>query len=407
MRKYARYLLTAGFLALAMMLLYLSAIAWGSLALGKVMFRLESPVSISEGLEVMRQREEALENEGEQEEGLPPALCLWGQKTEVMLENKNLSKAAQATAILLCGEPGLVFDGCQVPVQGDRDGCVISEGTAWELFGSIQVEGMEVSYGEAAYVIRQVLPIQGNIIAFQAAKPVENGEGGQQKNGQAQAAGQQPMEETLDRVMVKKQGGVSSRDLILELGMRYNLSVQMLDIELLRGVSGCCMLLAPFTVCAFVCQSFYRQCKKQKTMPGKIVMAGVSLLLMALSVFLLKNQIQVPEDYIPSRWSEFSFWTGLWEEKAGAVKFLVGMDKAELDYGWVNPFFKAAGCGLLAEMFLAAGIVSGWASWTHRWGQGKVSGIASWTHRRGSGKSSGMAAWMHQQDKKDKFKGSF
>ena len=42
MGKYAKHLAAVGFLVLAMVLLYLSAAAWGSLALGKVMFHLES-----------------------------------------------------------------------------------------------------------------------------------------------------------------------------------------------------------------------------------------------------------------------------------------------------------------------------------------------------------------------------
>lgn len=404
MGKYIRYLLAAGFLALAMALLYMSAVAWGSLALGKVMFRLESPVSVSEGLEVMRQNKEDLEEGLEEENGPAPVLCIWGQKTGVMLQNKNLSKTVQANAILLCGEPELVFDGCQVPVQGDYGGCIISEETAWELFGSRQVEGKEVSYGEKAYVIRQVLPIQGNMIAFQAAKSVENPGGGQQGESQAQPAPDSPTEEKLDRVMAKKQEGVLGRELILGLSMRYNLSVQMLDIELLRGISGACMLLAPFTVCAFVFLFFCRQCKKQKTMPGKSAMAGVALLLAVASVFLLKGQMQIPDDYIPSRWSDFSFWTGLWREKAEAVKFLVGMDKAELDYGWIGQFFKAAGFGLLSEAFLALGIASGYMAGMHRRGKGKISSSASGVHGWGKGKASIRIAWVQKPGKRKKFK---
>ena len=58
MGKYAKHLAAVGLLVLAMVLLYLSAAAWGSLALGKVMFHLESPISISEGVEVMDRAEE-------------------------------------------------------------------------------------------------------------------------------------------------------------------------------------------------------------------------------------------------------------------------------------------------------------------------------------------------------------
>ena len=86
-------------------------------------------------------------------------------------------------------------------------------------------------------------------------------------------------------------------------------------------------------------------------------MAGALILLAAVTFRFLKGQIRISEDYIPSRWSDFSFWSSLWQEKADAVKFLVGMEKTELDNRWAYGFLKAAGCGLLAEILLLAGLV--------------------------------------------------
>ncbi len=349
MRKYMRYLAPVGILALAMGLLYLSAVAWGSLALEKVMFYLESPISITEGMEVMEYLQEQAEKGGEEE--APPVLCIWGQKEGVTLENKDLSRAAEANAILLCGSPGLVLEGCQVPVQGDEEGCVLSEEAAWALFGSSQVAGKEVSYREASYTIRQVLPIRGNIIAFQAGKRQ-----GSRTGSQAQPDGE--AEETLNRVTAKKQEGISSRSLSAKLAMQCGLSVRMLDLELLRGIGGGFMLLAPVTACGVFFVILLRQCKGQKSLAGKAAMAGASLLLAGIFFLFLKGQVRIPEDYIPSRWSDFSFWTGLWQEKLEAVKFLVGMEKAELDYEWVDGFRKAAGCGLFAEFLSVVGMVA-------------------------------------------------
>ena len=117
MGKYAKHLAAVGFLVLAMVLLYLSAAAWGSLALGKVMFHLESPISISEGVEVMDRAEEDSED-AEEGRQLLPAFCIWGQKEGIAVENKNLSRTSTADAILLCGEPGLVLRAASFPYGG-------------------------------------------------------------------------------------------------------------------------------------------------------------------------------------------------------------------------------------------------------------------------------------------------
>ncbi|MCI9647080.1 MAG: hypothetical protein HFH40_09820 [Lachnospiraceae bacterium] len=377
MGKYAKHLAAVGFLVLAMVLLYLSAAAWGSLALGKVMFHLESPISISEGVEVMDRAEEDSED-AEEGRQLLPAFCIWGQKEGIAVENKNLSRTSTADAILLCGEPGLVFEGCQLPIWGDGQGCIISEDTAWELFGSSQVVGKEVSCRGTSYVVRQVLPIQGNMIAFQlgqrsaaagerqgdpSGSPSRQsgssfGQGNQVYSGGSSGQGSQVWaEEQLDRITLKSEEGISKRTLEGTLGMQYGLSVQLLDIELLGGISGACMLFAPVTICVFFAALICRQYKKQKTRPGKAWMAGALILLAAVTFLFLKGQIRISEDYIPSRWSDFSFWSSLWQEKADAVKFLVGMEKTELDNRWAYGFLKAAGCGLLAEILLLAGLV--------------------------------------------------
>lgn len=390
MGKYVRHLAAAGILAFAMALLYLSAAAWGRLALGKVMFRLESPVSVPEGMEVLKQAEE---QKKEAEEGDPvlPDLCIWGQKEGVTVENKNLSRAAVADAIFLCGEAGLVLEGCRVPMREDGQGCVISEDAAWELFGSSQVVEKEVSCGETSYVIRQVLPIQGKIIAFQVGTAGQaDGAAGQagvtasQAGGAAGragvtagqagvtagqagsiagqadgAAGQAWAEEQLDRITLKSGEGLSKSSLAGLLSMQYGLSAQLLDIELLGGISGLCMLLAPITVCVCVGMLIYRQYQKQEAWPGKAWMAGCLVLLAGISFLFIKSQVRIPEDYIPSRWSDFSFWSGLWQQKAQAVKFLVGMEKTELDDRWIYDFSKAAGYGLLAEILLVAGLACG------------------------------------------------
>lgn len=394
MGKYVKHLTAVGFLALAMLLLYLSAAAWGSLVLGNVMFHLESPLSISEGMEVMGQAEEDSEHAEEGRQFLP-AFCIWGQKEGIAVENKNLSRTSTADAILLCGEPGLVFEGCQLPIRGDGQGCIISEDTAWELFGSSQVVGKEVSCRGTSYVVRQVLPIQGHMIAFQlgqrsvtagqqqgvpsgslsgqgnqvysssssgqgnsAQSGGSSGQGDSAQSGGSSGQGSQAWaEEQLDRITLKNEEGISERTLEGTLGMQYGLSVQLLDIELLGGISGACMLLAPVTLCIFFAALIYWQYKKQKTRPGKAWMAGALILLATVAFLFLKGQIRISEDYIPSRWSDFSFWSSLWQEKADAVKFLVGMEKTELDNRWAYGFLKAAGCGLLAEILLLAGLV--------------------------------------------------
>ena len=76
------------------------------------------------------------------------------------------------------------------------------------------------------------------------------------------------------------------------------------------------------------------------------------MVLAAMLLLFLKGFVKIPEGYIPTRWSEFSFWARLWETKTEGVRLLLRMPKSVLDAGWMGDFFRAAAYGLLAEALL-------------------------------------------------------
>lgn len=363
--------------ALAMILFYLSASAWGGLvwAKDKVQFYLEQPVSIREAQEVIKQDQKT-------EEKALPEFCLWGQKKDVMLTNENLSRSTQANAVLLCGNPEVLFADCRVPVREDSQGCLVDEQTAWELFGSSQAVGKELSYEGQPYTIRKVISGKEKIIAFQVSDDSVSGEGDQENEKQGNA-------DALSRITVQKPEGTSIQELASLWEYQYGISVRILDMELLRGMSGVCVLLFPVTVCIFFWRYLYgiadqiplilkkenpwRQIQ-QETRPGKrlqhkfvlpdgrlpkVLKGAASLLMVMVVLWLLGRWVRIPADYIPTRWSDFSFWTGLWKEKADGMKFLLEIPKADLDYEWVTGFFKSVGCGLWAEgLLVLSGIIT-------------------------------------------------
>ena len=82
----------------------------------------------------------------------------------------------------------------------------------------------------------------------------------------------------------------------------------------------------------------------------------MSLVLAVCFFILLKGQINIPDDYIPTRWSQFSFWQYLWLQKQEAVELLIKIPKTNLDYSWGEMFTRTLSCGIIAEIFLLFGI---------------------------------------------------
>lgn len=342
MRRYVAYFLRVGILAVAMLLFYLAAVAWGKMALGHTMFYLKEPLTIQEALAEAKQQKEADEDKVDDAAGTGTEtfldFCIWGQKERVTLKNETLFRSIQADAILLCGNPELLFAGCRFPLPEDEGGCVIDEQAAWELFGGVDAVGGEVSYEGNAYTVRQVIPGREKTVAFQLSEG--NGEDGQQK--------------ILDRMNVRKSRNSSVTELERTIASQFGFAVTILDLELLHGIAGGCVLLIPCSVCmCFFCY-FAGQYKRQEKITRKAVMAGTILAMAVFFMFLLKRWVNIPDDYIPARWSEFQFWRTLWEDKANALKFLLQMKKTGVDIGWMGSFYQAVCYGLLAEaLFLS------------------------------------------------------
>ena len=392
MKQYGKYLAAAGIAAFGIIFSCLSASAWGRMAQAKdrVMLYLKNPISLEEASAVVKQNQEAAEEyqqgqevaeeyqQGRQgaeeyeqgQQGKEPAFqfCIWGQKEDVLLSNENLSRSVKADAIVLCGNPELLFEDCRMPVREDDRGCLLDEKAAWELFGDVQAAGKEISCEGKNYTIRNVVPGTEGLIAFQAGKGQAEKSGGLEGEKSSDS-----IDGVMQRITIQKPEGYSVDDLESAWSNRYGIFADVLDTELLRGIGGCCVLLFPISLCLLFGIYLYRQRtlwdvpswasgrligdNRQKSFLQKSFLqkaAAVELLLVlaAMLLLFLKGFVKIPEGYIPTRWSEFSFWARLWETKTEGVRLLLRMPKSVLDAGWMGDFFRAAAYGLLAEALL-------------------------------------------------------
>lgn len=361
MKKYGSCLLVAGMAVAGCLLFYLSAVFWGNLGWTRedIMFCISEPISENQAVLVMEQHldrlEKDIQNSEEQKE--IPEFCIWGQKEQALVTNENLSRSISAEVILFSGSPELLFEDCRVPQREDRQGCLVDQEAAWKLFGSIQVTGKEITYEENHYIIRKVIPGTNGIAAFPAASSQTN----TGKTMPAQAAqglnALQSEEKALDRVTIKKPENQSVNELQTGWSGWYGVDIQRLDMELLRGLEGFCVLLVPVTVCVFFLIYLCSQFRNQEGWKGKTVMICLILAFILLALFLSGKWINIPDDYIPAKWSDFAFWSQLVKQKQEAVKLLLKIPKSVLDYGWIKYFLTGAGFGLAAEVLTILTVV--------------------------------------------------
>lgn len=364
-KTYVKYVAAIVVVGLVIFLSCLSFAADGALGFVKqrAMFCLEQPISNQEA-ESMRQEiekgwekfsQDAAEMEIGQTDALQkgnrsellPEFCIWGQKDGVSITNQDLERNVQADEILLCGNPELVFEDCRMLDREDTDGCLVDEKTAWELFGSLDVTGQRLTCEGKDYTIRGVIP--GNKKVF--AHMVDGSQPAPQTETRAEAE-EPALENSLDRITLQRLEGKSIQELYLEWSSRYNVFAKLMDLELLQGISGCCMLLMPTTLCICLLWYLCRRFRKTEQLWQKAGIAGLALLVFIGFGFFLKHRVRIPDEYIPTRWSDFSFWSRLWKEKWEAVQLLLQMPKADVDYGWMEGLMRMAGFGVLSEILL-------------------------------------------------------
>lgn len=360
-KTYVKYVIIAAAAGLGLLLFCLSAVSWGQqiLAKDRVMFYLEQPLSVQDAEAAAEKSQEEKQADNGQEEGaeLTPKFCIWGQKDKVEIANHNLCRNAQADAILMCGNPELLFEDCRLPGREDIQGCLLDEKTAWELFGSSEVTGKEVSYEGKNYIIRKVLPGEERIFAYQvSSKKADGGVSGIQPENESFGGEQNGTDSVLSRITMQKPETKTLQDLQSLWGNKYGISVTILDLQLLRGIGGFVVLLVPLTSCIYFLWYLFCQYREQSQIVWKAAVAVLGMALAVCFFILLKKQINIPDDYIPTRWSDFSFWQNLWLQKQDAVKLLIKMPKTNLDYSWVATFGRTLGCGISAEIFMLFGI---------------------------------------------------
>ena len=123
------------------------------------MLTLDDPVTLDQ---------ESVRKFSEQNEEL--TFTLFSEAADESLNNKEFNRSTAVTMLFIYGNSGLLFHGENPLTQEDTDGCLISEGTAWDLFGNTNVVGKEISYGEKKYYIRGVIKEASPLCVLEADK---------------------------------------------------------------------------------------------------------------------------------------------------------------------------------------------------------------------------------------------
>lgn len=215
-------------------------------------------------------------------------LVLYKNLENQEIENKNLGRSIQAHVIKAEGNMQLVF-----PVellQGnfvssfDEEGCVISKSLSEEAFGNQNGTGQELQYEGKGYRVRGILNCQENILMVSGKKG-----------------------ETYPGIRIRYEKTGASGAIEVMQGILPMREAIKMEGDLYAGLSG--VIFSCSLILAFLASM---RLLRKKSGIGK---GSCFFLAVTGIVLLVYMNLSFSSDYLPSAWSDFSFWGELWREK--------------------------------------------------------------------------------------------
>ena len=250
--------------------------------------------------------------------------CFYWDGGMTTLTEPDYGRSAQVMAAGILGDGSLYDKRIRGFWEKDKEGCVIDGDTAWKLFGTREAEGRQLVYGEKTYQVRQVLPWKQRMILIRPEK-----------------------EETVyTRVFLKNERLQDSKTAEQFL-MAYGLNGMVVDSGFLMSTARMFLLIFPGIVLGILflkANQERRLCRGEK---GALWMwTGACVLIVAAAAVLLWKNMEIPQEWIPSRWSDFQFWSDKFRQLEEKVRLFLMLPKTVGQAENILEFVKCAGCSM-------------------------------------------------------------
>ena len=248
------------------------------------------------------QLEKIQKEEADHEKRLMDNLLACEQTQQVDLKNKNLDTNTRTTMIHVFGDIQLLISKQQIVsgefiYQGDSEGAIISKKVAYDLWGSLDVVGKEFSDKNKDYIVRGILDEEVPAVIVQLSKADE------ELIKMSQLRVQFINSENIQRQLEILRGRYELEDTVVINLSRISIILSQI-IYLPMWIVGIWGLIKLYKLL----YDTYRYW----------VAALLLMLIIGIATWiigrLMSIQFDIPSYLTPNQWSDFEFWSRLWEE---------------------------------------------------------------------------------------------
>jgi len=236
----------------------------------------------------------ALEYESEKGEPDVPVITAWNLIEKQIIVNKESGTSSSLRLIEVYGDMRQVYPMeliiGNIPDVEDAAGCLIDEHTAYQIFGTTDAAGCMLDVSNKQYYIRGVIKSRVPMIFIQSSM-------------------EDKAYSNLELVYDKKDNGNQrANDFMFQnaLSNSYTIIDGCFYAQLLGPL---CQIPAWFLGFFMLCQ-LLRAIWKRRSLPLQVLALSLVFIIAWIGIkWFMEFRIKIPESLIPTKWSDFSFWT--------------------------------------------------------------------------------------------------
>ena len=237
----------------------------------------------------------ALENEKIKSTADIPVITAWNSLTDRQVKNDEIGTVTSVRLLEIYGDVRQVYPieltGGSILVNEDYNGCLIDEKTAYELFKTTAATGCFITYENKLYCIRGVIKAPEPMVLIQISEENQS-------------------YSNLELVYSNNDNGEFMADAFLQqnlLSFHYTIINGCFFAKIMNEIIKLPAWLLGFYMMFLILRFIW----KRRTLPIQAFLFLFAFVGVYIGLSrLIQFKIDVPQCLIPTKWSDFSFWTG-------------------------------------------------------------------------------------------------
>ena len=251
-----------------------------------------------------KEAEQICEAEAEQE--YPAAICFFKEQPDTSLFCRETGEASVVNQIRIIGNAELLMYGSNA-LSFRKNGCYLDTATVRVLFGTDKVAGQTVRSGDQSWQVLGVFDsLQKEMLCVAEEKML------------------------LDRILFLSSDYGRGRDELEQLLLRNGLGGDVVDFTVVTALVQDLLLIVPLLLLARAAKWLI------KDLPGTGLRLAATVVFGLAGLWYLTGNLHIPPDLIPTRWSDFSFWSTTWMQQRQNFLLILksAAGEASLDLLW-------------------------------------------------------------------------